>query len=160
MNYPTYMPGSYGPAIQGYSPMQPYPPTLPGNQGQMPQPVQPQPALQGLSGTSRPVSSREEAMGIAADFSGSLMVFPDVSHNRVYLKRWNVAAGSADFLEYAPVAPMEPEPAPELPAFAPLQDLQDLQSVVEELKKEVEKAKLPAATVRPIKKEKGDSGSE
>lgn len=160
MQYPTYIPGPYGPPVQGYSPMQACPPNVP--QGQMIQPVQPQPSMQGLSNTSRPVTSREEAMGIAADFSGSLMVFPDISHNRVYLKRWNVAAGAADFVEYAPMAQNMPEPPQDAPspAFASLQDFQDLQDAVEQIKKELEKLRRPATVARPIKKEKGDSGSE
>ena len=31
------------------------------------------------------------------------MVFPDVAHGKVYLKRWNLQAGAADFLEFGPV---------------------------------------------------------
>lgn len=57
---------------------------------------------QGLSAMSRLVTSKEEAMGVAADFSGALMVFPDVSHNRVYIKRWNYQTGAADFIEFNP----------------------------------------------------------
>ena len=57
----------------------------------------------GLSPMSRPVSSREEAQACAADFSGALMVFPDVAHGRVYLKRWNLQSGAADFMEFGPM---------------------------------------------------------
>lgn len=122
MSYPTYMPGAYMPNTQGYGPMQPYPPRGDmqgmGQQVQQMQPQQPQPSIQGLSGASRPVTSREEATGVAADFSGSLMVFPDIAHNRVYLKRWNMNTGSADFVEYAPVVQAQPEQKQDEPAVA------------------------------------------
>lgn len=91
----TPMPGMY----QGSPPMGQF-----GGQmsGQMPaQP--PQQAAQGLSPASRIVANREEAMGVPADFNGNLMVFPDVTHNRVFVKRWNYQTGAADFVEYAPV---------------------------------------------------------
>lgn len=164
MNYPTYMPAPYG-NPQGYMPMQTYGPR-PDMQGPHAQPVQPQQipqAIQGLSAASRPVTSREEANSIPADFSGNLMIFPDISHNRVYLKRWNINAGAADFVEYAPIIQAAPEQEPESPqiAFASIQDVQNLQDVVEQLKKEVEKMKRPTTAVaRPVKKDKGDSGSE
>ena len=97
-NYPPY---PYG----GYQPMQ-MPQMTP--QMSMPQmaPQMPQNGQfgqGGLSPMSRPVSSKEEAQATAADFSGALMVFPDVAHGKVYLKRWNLQAGAADFLEFGPV---------------------------------------------------------
>lgn len=97
-NYPPY---PYG----GYQPMQ-MPQMTP--QMSMPQmaPQMPQNGQfgqGGLSPMSRPVSSREEAQATAADFSGAMMVFPDVAHGRVYLKRWNMQTGAADFMEFGPV---------------------------------------------------------
>ena len=97
-NYPLY---PYG----GYQPMQ-MPQMTP--QMSMPQmaPQMPQNGQfgqGGLSPMSRPVSSREEAQATAADFSGALMIFPDLAHNRVYLKRWNMQTGAADFVEFGSV---------------------------------------------------------
>lgn len=155
MQYPTYMPGPYGQPYQGFAPRQDAQAIQPIQQPT--QPVQPQAMIQGLSGASRPVTSREEATGVPADFAGNLMVFPDIAHNRVYVKRWNFNTGSADFLEYAPVQPEQTEiPA----AFASLQDFQNLQELVENLKDEIERIKKPNPAARPVKKEKGDGSSE
>lgn len=103
-NYPPY---PYG----GYQPMQMPQMSMPQMAPQMPQ--NGQMGGGGLSPMSRPVSSREEAQATAADFSGALMLFPDISHGRVYLKRWNMQTGAADFMEFGPVveAPQE-EAAP------------------------------------------------
>lgn len=128
----------------------------PMNQPQQIQPGQQQ--TQGLSQTSRPVTSREEAMGVAADFSGSLMVFPDIAHNKVYIKRWNFQTGAADFVEFAPViqAPAQQEPLEIQPVFASLDALQDLQGTVEDLRQEIDKLKR-AQPKGAVRKEKGES---
>lgn len=73
-NFPTYMPPS-------------------------PAPMQPN---QGISSASRMVGSKEEAVAIPTDLSGAFMVFPDVSHNRVYVKRLNPATGGSDLFEFMP----------------------------------------------------------
>lgn len=140
-NYQPY--NAYGP----YAAMQPYQTpmmqqTQQITQPQM-QPVQqaPQPA-QGLSSASRPVTNREEAMGVPADFTGALMVFPDLSNNRIYLKRWNMQTGSADFGEFAPVVPAGNEQ--KKPAeFASLKDFQGLRETVANLQMEIERLKKP-----------------
>lgn len=49
----------------------------------------------------RPVTSKEEAIGVPVDFMGSLMVFPDLGHGKVYVKRFNAQTGSADFMEFS-----------------------------------------------------------
>lgn len=92
-NFPPYNP--YQQMMSGAQQMMP----------QMPQQMMPAPQMQqgGLSPMSRPVSGKEEAMAAAADFSGAMMLFPDIAHGRVYLKRWNMQTGAADFLEFAPV---------------------------------------------------------
>lgn len=175
INYPTYMPGGYqqgqqsfGPRPDGQQISQQMAVPLP--QVQQVQPVVQQGQIfpqgfQGLSGASRPVTNREEAISIAADFSGSPMVFPDITHNRVYIKRWNFGTGAADFTEYAPVQP-KPEGEAQDMVFASVQDLQNLQELVESLrtqgenlKAEIEKLRKPAS-VRPVKKDKGETGSE
>lgn len=53
------------------------------------------------SAVCRPVTSKEEAVGVPVDFMGSLMVFPDMGHGKVYVKRFNSQTGSADFMEFA-----------------------------------------------------------
>lgn len=49
----------------------------------------------------RAVTGKEEALGVPVDFSGALMVFPDVAHGKVYTKAFNMSTGAADFKEYA-----------------------------------------------------------
>lgn len=85
-------------------------------------------------------------MGVAADFSGAPMVFPDIANGRIFVKRWNFNTGSSDFTEFVPVVQAAPASAPpqmQPAAFASLQDLQDLQDLVENLQKEVERLKKP-----------------
>lgn len=129
-NYPPY---PYG----GYQPMQ-MPQMTP--QMSMPQmaPQMPQTGQfgqGGLSPMSRPVSSREEAQATAADFSGAMMVFPDVAHGRVYLKRWNMQTGAADFMEFGPVADAAEAPAVEYVCMQTYRDdMERLQKDLAELK--------------------------
>lgn len=49
------------------------------------QPVQQISNIFGLKG--RPVSSIEEVRAAQIDFDGSLFVFPDIAHNRIYTKQ-------------------------------------------------------------------------
>ena len=122
-NYPPYPYGGYQPMQMPQMPMPQMAPQMPQN-GQM--------SGGGLSPMSRPVSSREEAQATAADFSGALMLFPDISHGRVYLKRWNVQTGAADFLEFGPVeAVAENATGPEYVC------LQTYQEDMEKLRKEL-----------------------
>lgn len=130
MNYPVYT-------------SMPYP-----VQQQMTQQVQQQLVL---SPASRVVVSREEAIATPADFSGALMVFPDITNNCVYIKRWNVQSGAAEFMDYfppMPIAPQAQEQQPqqnqEPPAFASLQALADLKSTVDDLEQQVELLKKQA----------------
>ena len=37
------------------------------------------------------------------------MVFPDLSHGHVYLKRWNMQTGAADFVDFVPAADTKPD---------------------------------------------------
>lgn len=149
-NYPPYNYQPYQPQFGQYPPAQPF-------QARMD--MQPQPVVQttvqgqqgatvGISPSSRPVTSREEAMGVAADFSGAPMIFPDVANNRVYLKRWDPAIGGPAFTEYAPILSAQAEqPQPQhaaQPMWASIQDFQDLQNVVENLRAEIDRLKKPA----------------
>lgn len=131
-NYPPY---PYG----GYQPMQ-MPQMTP--QMSMPQ-MAPQMSQNGqfgqggLSPMSRPVSSREEAQATAADFSGAMMVFPDVAHDRVYLKRWNMQAGAADFLEFGPVVETAKAESAAVASAVEYVPLQAYQEDMEKLRKEL-----------------------
>lgn len=151
-NYPPYQMQPYMPQPGPYMAPQPFQPRA--DMQMAPAVPQPQNAPQsqqgpvtGLSSASRPVTSREEAMGVAADFSGARMLFPDIAHNRVYVKWWDFNRGEPVFQEYAPVL-RAPEPehsqhTAESVAWASLQDLQDLQDLVDTLQKEVERLKKP-----------------
>lgn len=145
-NYTLYNP---------YLPMQPYQNQM--AQTQMPPQQMPVQAAQtasvptqGISTSSRPVTNREEALGTPADFSGAPMVFPDITHNRVYIKRWNIQTGNADFMEY--VSPVTTTQTVEQSQkqdviFASLQDFQDLQETVANLQEEINRLKKPAGKV-------------
>ena len=125
-NYPPYPYGGYQPMQMPQMPMPQMAPQMPQN-GQM--------SGGGLSPMSRPVSSREEAQATAADFSGAMMVFPDVAHGRVYLKRWNMQTGAADFLEFGPVVDAAEAPAVEYVCMQTYRDdMERLQKELAELK--------------------------
>lgn len=149
----AYNPYAYQPYNQPYGPVQPYQAPV------YPQPIQTAPAAsqtaqqgnQGLSPASRPVTNREEAVAVPADFSGAPMVFPDLTRNRIYLKRWNMQTGSADFGEFAPVPPASNEPQ-NTAAFASLEDFQTLQDTVSSLQEEIERLKKPAVSGKTVKK--------
>lgn len=142
-NYPNF--GGYPP--MGGMPAQP--PMMGQNFGSMPalapaapvQPAQtPSQSIQGISPASRIVASKEEAMGVPADFNGNLMMFPDITHNRVFVKRWNYQTAAADFTEYAPVPPAQPQEAANH-NFVPVDVFQ---SAVESLRAEIDALKKPA----------------
>lgn len=125
-NYPPYPYGGYQPMQMPQMPMPQMAPQMPQN-GQM--------SGGGLSPMSRPVSSREEAQATAADFSGAMMVFPDVAHGRVYLKRWNMQTGAADFMEFGPVVEAAEAPAAEYVCLQTYRDdMERLQKELAELK--------------------------
>lgn len=125
-NYPPYPYGGYQPMQMPQMPMPQMTPHMPQN-GQI--------SGSGLSPMSRPVSSREEAQATAADFSGALMLFPDISHGRVYLKRWNMQTGAADFMEFGPVVEAAEAPAAEYVCLQTYRDdMERLQKELAELK--------------------------
>lgn len=109
MNYPYYNPyqiGAQSPYFNRPVEMgQGYP------QQQNASPAPPVGQTQGISPASRPVSSKEEAMAVGADFSGAPMIFPDMAHNAVYMKRWDFQSGSAVFTEYIPKESVPDAPA-------------------------------------------------
>lgn len=99
--YPTYFPTQRTDASMG----QMYPP--------QPNvvPVQSVGQTQGISPASRPVSSKEEAMAVGADFSGAPMIFPNMAQNEIYVKRWDFQTGAAVFIEYVPKESVTETPA-------------------------------------------------
>ena len=143
-NYPNF--GGYSPIGgmptpqpligQNYGPM-PAQPSMQAIQAAQ-TPAQP---IQGISPSSRIVASREEAMGVPADFNGNLMVFPDITHNRVFIKRWNYQTGAADFIEYAPQPPVSPQESMVSSNFVPTDVFQ---SAIEDLRAEIDALKKPA----------------
>lgn len=70
------------------------------------------PAAQQSSFISRPVTSREEALAVQADFFSSGTLMPDLSHGIIYLKRINQQTGGAEFYEFVIRQP-EQEKQPE-----------------------------------------------
>ena len=120
---------------QTYGPMPPQPAMQPSQPAQAP--LQ---SIQGISPTSRVVASKEEAMGVPADFNGNLMVFPDITHNRVFIKRWNFQSGAADFTEFAPVQPSQ---LPETVSAGNFVAVDVFQSTIEGLRAEIEALKKP-----------------
>ena len=99
---------------------------------------------QGISPYSRPVSSKEEAMAVGADFSGAPMIFPDMAHNAVYVKRWDFQTGSAVFTEYAPKDTPPPPDGP-VAMYATQGDFKEfaekLLGRLEDIEAEIEKLK-------------------
>lgn len=144
MAYSTYFPAGYGGYPPNYTPRMDMMPGYPAQQNmqQTAHAQQSAPQQIALSPVSRPVTNQDEANAVPADFSGALMLFPDITHNRVYVKRWDYAAGDANFVEYAPVAPEPPrQEEPAVKAFATLEDLQNMQDIIEQLKSEIERMK-------------------
>lgn len=144
MNYPYYNP-YLAPQMtaqtrpiemgQNYVPQQNVPQTQTVGQGQ------------GISAYSRPVSSKEEAMAVGADFSGAPMIFPDMAHNAVYVKRWDFQTGSAVFTEYAPKDTPQPPDGPAA-VYATQGDFKELaeklSSRLEDIEAEIERLKKGA----------------
>lgn len=93
----TYFPNYGG----FYSPAQPFQ----NQMGVMPSPTPAMaqaaaPAAQQANFICRPVTSREEAVAVQADFFSLGTVMPDLAHGTIYLKRINQQTGGADFFEF------------------------------------------------------------
>lgn len=101
----------------------------------------------GFSPASRIVASKEEAAAVTADFTGSLMIFPDIAHNKIYVKQWDNGLGSAVFNEYVPFVPANAQNQQQEQQkdggtkYALAQNVQDLYDMVDDLMKEVDKLK-------------------
>lgn len=139
---------SYTPQM-GFNNMQP---SMQTNQF-VPQPQPQQMAPQNVAIQGRMVTSREEALGVPADFSGNPIFMPCLSEGKIYCKKFNMNTGASDFAEYRLV----PTPQPQAQqdgnnmSFTPLQDFQNLNDMVSEmqdtinsLQKEIDRLKKPA----------------
>lgn len=96
----------------------------------------------------RPVASVEEARAVQTDFSGALMVFPDVSHGMIHTKRLDYNTGSAAFNTYRLEQPSQPaqEAAIAVVEYAPMSELTALKAKIDELETMVsEKPKTKGA---------------
>lgn len=161
MNYPVYtsMPYPVQQQMQQRQDMQ----NQQLMQQQMVQQLQQQPVL---SPASRVVVSREEAIATPADFSGALMVFPDITNNCVYIKRWNMQSGAAEFMDFVsamamfPQAPKQQMPQQEQPpVFASMQDFEDLKNLVENQQQQIILLQQQAEQ-RPAEKPNGKAGKK
>lgn len=114
-------------------------------QSPMFQPPQQAPAAPMIKG--RPVSNEEEANAAMIDFDGSLFIFPDKAHGKIYTKQLGLD-GNIVFLKYAleqPSANPLPQPVPsEAPSeYVKQPDLvKELKAVYERL--ETLERRLPA----------------
>lgn len=76
---------------------------------QMPQPAQAGPPGGAPSFCCRPVTSREEAVAMLADYFSLGTVMPDLAHGVIYLKRFNANTGGSDFYTFALQAEVIPQ---------------------------------------------------
>lgn len=79
----------------------------------------------------RPVTSREEAVATPVDYMRPILL-PDLSHGRIYLKKFNTQTGGSDIFDFAFA---EPEQAPAAPQYATVEELNALREELEKLKK-------------------------
>lgn len=148
--------GAYPAYVPGYNQVQPYQNQMmmqTAQQMPLTAPQTPPQTTQGISPVSRPVSNREEAVAAQIPFDGTISVFPDITHNRVYIKRWNMQTGASDFGEFALVIPQN-EPQKQDMEFASLQDFQNLQETVSNLQEEINRLKKPVG--KTVKKNDSD----
>lgn len=134
MAYPAYNP--YAPLTQyQYQPgANQFAPQYPVAQ-QMAQPSPQQEAY-----ICRPVTSREEAVATPTDFMRPLLM-PDLSHGRIYIKRFNPQTGSSDLFDFAAVEQEASKPAPQ---YATVEELNALREEVEKMKKPASRGRAKA----------------
>lgn len=91
----------------------------------------PQPVPSGIKG--RPVSSLEEVRAAQIDFDGSVFVFPDLAHNKIYTKQINLdGTASLNMYQLAEI------PSPETQFIT----REEFYKVLEELKPKEEEFKF------------------
>lgn len=153
--YPAY--GNMGnggmPMNNGYNPS--YTPSA-GYSSANNNPYQPQtamtPTAQNMCIQGRMVTSKEEALGIPVDFTGQPIFMPDLAHGTIFVKKFNMNTGAADFAEFK-LVPQAKQPTQDDSnniSFVPLQDFQNLNDMVSEmqntinfLQKEIDRLKKP-----------------
>lgn len=115
---------AYPYSFGGYQPPQNfYQPQAPGYAPQIQQP--PQQPMQAAPGYAcRPVTSREEALGVQVDFFGAGTLMPDLAHGVIYLKRFNQQTGSCDLIEFSARVEKPEEPV----RYATIDDLNALRA--------------------------------
>lgn len=97
-----------------------------------PQQTPPQPVQSGY--VTRPVTGREEALGVQVDFFGPGTIMPDLGHGVIYLKRFNPNTGSSDLLEFAYQPPQAAQPEPQ---YVTVDMFRELEAQVMAMKKPV-----------------------
>lgn len=91
-------------------------------------PVQPAPQSSAQPGMimGRMVTSREEAVAVPADFSGTPVVMPDFPHGKIYVKFFNVNDGTSSVVDFT--APQMAKPA--ATQYATMEDLEKLREEI------------------------------
>ena len=134
----------YPPFSPPYGQQPGYVPPRMGEMGQgYPQPPQnaPAPSQNQMSGFgtsaqnfgARPVTSREEAVALQVDFLGPGTLMPDLSHGKIYLKRFNPNTGGCDFFTFLLQQPEEPAPTGGV-EYATKEELRQLREELERLR--------------------------
>ena len=137
MNYPAYYP-QFAPQM-AYQPMRQEP-----QQGypQMPQAPQSPPTAQTVGFSTRPVTSREEALGVQVDFFGPGTLMPDLGHGKVYLKKFNQNTGASDLFVFA-LEVEQPAEQVSAPQYATREDVVSLREDLERVMDELERLRRP-----------------
>ena len=119
-------------------------PQYAGGMGYTPQNSYQQPTQQTTSAApiikGRPVSNEEEANAAMIDFDGSLFIFPDKAHGKIYTKQLGLD-GNIIFQKYSldqSTAPME-QPRHEPIDLSEYAKQEDLEKMVTELKQKITK---------------------
>lgn len=83
---------------------------------------------------TRPVTGREEALGVQVDFFGPGTIMPDLGHGVIYLKRFNQNTGASDLLEFAYQPPQAAQPEPQ---YVTVEMFRELEAQVAAMRKPV-----------------------
>ena len=136
MNYPAYypqFPATFAPQT-AYQP----PRTDPAQGYTVGQPMpQTQPAAQSIGFSTRPVTSREEALGVQVDFFGPGTLMPDLGHGKIYLKKFNQNTGASDLFVFALEAD-RPAEDPQVAQYVTRQELDGMRAKLDQLSSIVE----------------------
>lgn len=112
MAYPTYIPNYSAYQYQPYTPYMrmdtpqynmPQVGTIPSsNSNSNTIPIQ-------QAFTCRPVTSKEEALGVQADYLSAGTIMPDLGHGMIYLKRFDTNTGLSTLTEFSMIQPSNQE---------------------------------------------------